>query len=115
MQQGDRGRAGSAMAAALPAGMRPSSGDRMHDLVALFEVHNAVADPVLLAELARSPDGAVRAQSVLASLVEVPFHFDRALWTQLEQRQREALVAAVVPAPAPTTTPEAAQARKEAM
>lgn len=93
---------------------RPADG-RMAELVALFEGKGALAEPALLAELAAAPDGPVRVQQVLGSLVEVPFHFDRALWTQLEQRQREALVVEVVPAPAPTVTAEAAHARKEAM
>ena len=88
---------------------------RQRDLVALFEAHGALAEPALLAELSAAPDGAVRVQHVLQSLTEVPFHFDRALWTQLEQRQREAAVVVSVPAPTPTATPESAQARKEAM
>lgn len=88
---------------------------RQRDLVALFEAHGALAEPALLAELSAAPDGAVRVQHVLQSLTEVPFHFDRALWTQLETRQREAAVVVSVPAPAPTATPESAQARKEAM
>lgn len=89
--------------------------DRRRELVALFEGHGALAEPALLAELAAAPDGPVRAQALLAGLVEVPFHFDRALWTQLEQRQREDAVTVTVPAPAPTVSAESAQARKEAM
>lgn len=103
----------------LAGGPRPSPGaprsaDRMQELVALFEAHAALAEPALLADLARSPDGVVRAQAVLHSLTEVPFHFDRALWAQLEQKQREAVVVAV-PVPTPSVTPESAAARKEAM
>ncbi|MFA5945134.1 MAG: DNA-directed DNA polymerase II small subunit [Candidatus Thermoplasmatota archaeon] len=88
--------------------------ERRRELVALFEGHGALAEPALLAELASSADGPVRAQSILAGLSEVPFHFDRGLWSQLEQKQREAIVVAV-PAPAPTVTAESALARKEAM
>jgi DNA polymerase II small subunit len=79
--------------------------ERRRELVALFEGHGALAEPALLSELAASPDGAVRVQSVLAGLAEV----------QLEQRHREAATARAVPAPEPTLTAEAAQARKEAM
>lgn len=89
--------------------------DRRPSLVALFEAHGALAEPTLLNELAEAPDGAVRCQAVLASLTEVPFHFDRALWSQLEQRQREAAVVVSVPAPTPTVSAGSAQARKEAM
>jgi DNA polymerase II small subunit len=89
--------------------------DRKRDIVALFESRQALADPALLGELAADPDGVVRVQTVLASLVEPPFHFDRQLWSQLEQRHREAAVTVTVPAPAPTVTSESAQARKEAM
>src|SRR5688500_8075599 len=101
-------------ASALPNGMRPGEG-RMHELVALFEGHGALAEPALLAELALAPDGAIRVQAVLQGLTEVPFHFDRGLWSQLEQRSREAVVVVSVPAPTPTVTAESAQARKEAM
>jgi DNA polymerase II small subunit len=90
-------------------------GDRRRELVALFEGHSALAEPALLDELAAATDGPVRVQDVLAGLSEVPFHFDRALWTQLEQRQRETAVTVTVPAPVPTVTAESAQARKEAM
>ncbi|HEX2066441.1 MAG TPA: hypothetical protein VHI93_06470, partial [Candidatus Thermoplasmatota archaeon] len=61
-------------------------GDVRRELVALFEAHGAVAEPALLADLAASPDGAVRLQAVLAGLQEVPFHFDRTLWSSLEQQ-----------------------------
>jgi DNA polymerase II small subunit len=89
--------------------------ERRRELVALFEGHGALAEPALLAELAAATDGPVRVQAVLAGLAEVPFHFDRGLWSQLEQRSRESLVVLSVPAPTPTATPESAQARKEAM
>ncbi|HUR24686.1 MAG TPA: DNA-directed DNA polymerase II small subunit [Candidatus Thermoplasmatota archaeon] len=89
--------------------------ERRRELVALFEGHGALAEPALLAELAAAPDGPVRVQAVLQGLAEVPFHFDRGLWSQLEQRSREALVVVSVPAPVPTVTAESAQARKEAM
>jgi DNA polymerase II small subunit len=89
--------------------------ERRRELVALFEGHGALAEPSLLAELADAPDGAVRVLAVLGGLQEVPFHFDRALWSQLEQRQREAAVVVSVPAPTPTVTAESALARKEAM
>lgn len=96
----------------------PPPGDGMHEevrrreLVALFESHAAVAEPSLLAELAAAPDGAVRVLAVLRGLGEVPFHFDRALWSALEQQSR---ADAAPPPPAPTEAPEAAHARKEAM
>lgn len=89
--------------------------ERRRELVALFEGHGALAEPALLAELAAATDGPVRVQAVLAGLAEVPFHFDRGLWSQLEQRSREAVVVVSVPAPAPTATAESAHARKEAM
>src|SRR5688500_10075437 len=89
--------------------------ERRRELVALFEGHGALAEPTLLAELAAAPDGPVRVMEVLRGLSEVPFHFDRALWAQLEQRRREAVVTVTVPAPAPTVTAESAHARKEAM
>jgi DNA polymerase II small subunit len=89
--------------------------ERRRELVALFEGHGALAEPALLAELAAAPDGPVRVQAILQGLTEVPFHFDRGLWSQLEQRSREAVVVVSVPAPTPTATPESAQARKEAM
>lgn len=86
---------------------------RRRELVALFEGHGALAEPALLTELEASTDGPVRVQSLLASLQEVPFHFDRGLWSQLEQRHREDVTAR--PPPTPTPPPETAQARKEAM
>ena len=85
---------------------------RRRELVALFESHGALAEPALLAELAAAPDGAVRAQAVLNGLAEVPFHFDRPLWSQLEQQSRAAVVK---PAPEPTEDPSVAHARKEAL
>ena len=81
------------------------------ELVALFESHGALAEPALLAELAASPDGAVRAQAVLAGLREVPFHFDRELWNALEARSREE----IHPAPAPAPSTSADKGRKEAL
>src|ERR1041385_356746 len=88
--------------------------ERRRELVALFEGHGALAEPALLVELSEAPDGAVRAQSLLASLQEVPFHFDRSLWSRLEQQHRETLSSASPP-PAATAAPESAAARKEAM
>lgn len=81
------------------------------ELVALFESHGALAEPALLEELAGAPDGAVRAQAVLAGLHEVPFHFDRGLWSALEQRSREAVAP---PPPSPTPPAQVERARKEA-
>ena len=83
------------------------------ELVALFESHGALAEPTLLAELASSPDGAVRAQAVLAGLKEVPFHFDAALWNALESRSREAVTVVAVPVAAAGADSE--RARKEAL
>ncbi|MEK6975947.1 MAG: DNA-directed DNA polymerase II small subunit [Candidatus Thermoplasmatota archaeon] len=80
--------------------------------MALFESHGALAEPALLAELAAAPDGAVRAQAVLNGLAEVPFYFDRPLWSQLEQQSRAAVAP---PAPEPTQAPEMMHARKEAL
>ncbi len=87
-------------------------GDRGRDLVALFESHGALAEPTLLAELTAAPDGAVRAQALLASLREVPFHFDRELWNRLEEQQRER---SGPPPPVRAADPEADRARKEAL
>src|SRR5687768_13399293 len=85
---------------------------RRRELVALFESHGALAEPALLGELAAAPDGAVRAQAVLNGLAEIPFHFDRSLWSRLEQQSRAAVVK---PAPEPTEDPTVALARKEAL
>jgi DNA polymerase II small subunit len=90
----------------------PDAADRTRELVALFEAHGAVAEPALLAELAAAPDGAVRVQATLAGLAEVPFHFDRQLWSALEQAQRERLAP---PPPEPAAAPEAVALRKEAL
>jgi DNA polymerase II small subunit len=84
--------------------------NRMRELVALFESHGALADPDLLRELADSPDGAVRVQTLLAGLSEVPFHFDRLLFHRLEEKGREK----ATPAPPPRPQSEADRARKEA-
>jgi DNA polymerase II small subunit len=81
------------------------------ELVALFESHGALADPALLDELASSPDGAVRAQAVLAGLKEVPFHFDVGLWRELESKEREAASTKSVP----EVRAERERARKEAL
>lgn len=86
--------------------------DARRELQALFEAHGALADPAVLDALASSPDGAVRAQAVLAGLAEVPFHIDAALWASLETHAREAIVPAE---PEPALPVEAAQARKLAM
>ncbi len=61
------------------------------ELVALFERHGALVDPDLLADLEaeESGDGISRVQAVLASLEEVPFHMDLALFTTFEERLRE--------------------------
>src|SRR5687768_516491 len=88
----------------------PSPAARMQELVALFEGHGALAEPNLLAELAASPDGAVRVQAVLAGLAEVPFYFDAQLWRSLEEKQREAVSAT----PPPPPSLETERARKEA-
>ena len=85
--------------------------ERRRELVELFSSHGAVVEPSLLAQLAADEDGAVRAQAVLASLKEVPFHFDAALWSALEARAQEAVSAA--PPPEPATA--ALLARKEAL
>lgn len=86
--------------------------ERRREVVALFEAHGAIAEPALVDELSLDAAGAVRVQAVLAKLPEVPFHFDRPLWSRLEQQQAEAVAP---PPPAPTLTAEAEQARKEAM
>ncbi len=86
--------------------------ERRREVVALFEAHGAIAEPALVDDLSLAPDGAVRVQAVLAKLPEVPFHFDRALWSRLEQLQAEATAP---PPPAPTLSAEAERARKEAM
>jgi DNA polymerase II small subunit len=94
-----------------PDGPVPGSAPaRMQELVALFDGHAALAEPALLAELAASPDGAVRVQAVLAGLAEVPFHFDIALWRSLEERHREAVSAT----PPPPPSLETERKRKEA-
>ncbi|MCA1819755.1 MAG: hypothetical protein LC620_06885, partial [Halobacteriales archaeon] len=80
------------------------------ELVALFESHGALAEPALLAELASSPDGAVRAQAVLAGLREVPFHFDAELWAALEAKSRDVVVAAL-----PVPAGDQGRGRKEAL
>lgn len=81
--------------------------ERKRDLVALFHAHGALVDASLLSDLSDAPDGPVRVQAVLASLKEIPFHFDAPLWNALEQAHRDA----VVPAP---PQPIADEARKEA-
>ncbi len=85
--------------------------DARRDLVGLFEDHGALLDPDLLDHLVADSDGLARAQLVLASLGEVPFHFDKALWEDLERKEREAAAPDPVPAPAD----ESAKARKEAL
>ncbi len=87
---------------------------RMKELVLLFESHGALADPNLLADLAADTAGAVRVQSVLGSLEEIPFHFDRALWRTLEERQREAESEPEAPEPEPEAVRLAQEARKAA-
>lgn len=88
-----------------------ANGDQRRELVALFEAHGALAEPNLLADLAASPDGAVRVQTLLAGLQEVPFYLDRELWNSLEQMQREKLAPPPVVAPANDHD----RARKEAL
>ena len=84
--------------------------DRRAELVALFSSHGAVVDPGLLDDLAAAEDGAVRAQAVLSGLEEVPFHFDEALWRDLEEQQRDD-----VSEPEPTPPAPDVAARKEAL
>jgi DNA polymerase II small subunit len=87
---------------------------RRREVVALFEAHGAIAEPILVDELTLAPDGAVRLQAVLAKTPEVPFYFDRALWARLEQ---QAVEKAIPPPPVPTSAlnEDAERARKEAM
>ncbi len=86
--------------------------ERMKELVALFESHGALADPDLLRDLADAEDGAVRVQAVIATLEEVPFHFDKDLWARLEERSNEKASTVEVAEPSPNA--EAERARKEA-
>lgn len=74
-------------------------------MVALFEAHAAVAEPDLVRELEADPDGPGRVARLLAGLLEVPFHFDRALFARLEEQARSQSVAA--PAPMSAARPPA--------
>ncbi len=85
--------------------------ERMKELVSLFESHGALADPDLLRDLAEAEDGAVRVQAVIATLEEIPFHFDKALWALLEEKANEKATPAIVE---PPVNAEAERARKEA-
>ena len=98
--------------AAISAALVPSNADRTRDLVALFESHGALAEPGLLLELACAADGPVRAQALLATLREVPFHFDRDMWNRLEEQQRERMGP---PPPTRTADPQSDRARKDAL
>jgi DNA polymerase II small subunit len=83
---------------------------RREEIVEIFSTYGALVEPALLTSLSAADDGAVRAQTVLASLKEIPFHFDAILWRNLEEQQRESLT----PEPSQKAT-EANIARKEAL
>lgn len=82
---------------------------RRQEIVEIFSTYGALVEPALLTSLAAADDGAVRAQSVLTQLKEVPFHFDAAMWRELEEQHRERLTP-----DAPHAATEADLARKEA-
>ncbi len=88
--------------------------DARRELVALFDSHGALLDPILLDHLLADGGGdpVARAQALLATLSEVPFHMDLPLWEDLEARAREA---ASTPAESqPAASPDR-QAAKQAL
>lgn len=89
---------------------RDSLDARSKEIVDIFATYGALLEPTLLERLATADDGAVRAQALLGTLKEVPFHFDDALWDGLEESHRESLT----PDP-PHDNTEADRARKEAL
>lgn len=85
---------------------------RREEVVELFAAHGAILDPALADALATDDAAPVRVQSLLASLKEIPFHFDLNLWDQLEEQHREQQAEPTV---VERPSPEHDQARKEAL
>ncbi len=102
-------------------GLWRSAGCRVHldgsdgrraEIVEQLATFGAVIEPALLDRLAAAEDGAVRVQTVLTGLDEVPFYLDGTLWERLEEQQRER--SAESP-PVPSEDPERERARKAAL